>query len=301
MSSTRRTRRILPAFVLVASALSLGASALAAQHVAPQAADSLRPPRFGSELLIPLSSAVLPGLGQVIHGAPATGAAYAGLVVGGLALTTVGDAWGASWEDLPLTTRDQIADQGAHLLMTALFMSPWDAFHRAVPALQAEGKYQFLDRRESVRDLLTAPFDTRFLSRWTTWVDLAQTAAFTVLVLADRKGGTDYHAFRGSNLPYAASLSMNAAVGEEAFFRGYVMPLVHENSGGRFWVANGTQAALFGVGHMAEGGDLLGPAVTGAWALWAGWVTQRNDWSIRESIFHHFWYDVAIVTAAYFT
>ncbi|CAN5879229.1 hypothetical protein BH23GEM9_BH23GEM9_08740 [soil metagenome] len=29
-------------------------------------------------------------------------------------------------------------------------------------------------------------------------------------------------------------------------------------------------------------------------------MTNRNDWSVRESIFSHFWYDVAIVTAAYF-
>lgn len=33
--------------------------------------------------------------------------------------------------------------------------------------------------------------------------------------------------------------------------------------------------------------------ITG-WAFYEGWLTQRNDRSIRESIFHHFWYDVVI-------
>jgi hypothetical protein len=33
--------------------------------------------------------------------------------------------------------------------------------------------------------------------------------------------------------------------------------------------------------------------------VWEGWIVRRNNWSVRESIFHHFWYDFAIVTAAY--
>jgi hypothetical protein len=26
-------------------------------------------------------------------------------------------------------------------------------------------------------------------------------------------------------------------------------------------------------------------------------LTRRNGWSIRESIFHHFWYDVLVASA----
>ena len=34
------------------------------------------------------------------------------------------------------------------------------------------------------------------------------------------------------------------------------------------------------------------------WALWEGWLVRRNDWSVRESIFHHVWFDVAVITAS---
>ncbi|MQA89439.1 MAG: hypothetical protein GEU90_04280 [Gemmatimonas sp.] len=36
-------------------------------------------------------------------------------------------------------------------------------------------------------------------------------------------------------------------------------------------------------------------------AAWEGWLTRSNGWSVRESIFHHFWYDAAVVTAALLT
>lgn len=47
-------------------------------------------------------------------------------------------------------------------------------------------------------------------------------------------------------------------------------------------------------------GILHGPAgvIIGPWAAWEGWITRRNGWSIRESIFHHFWYDVAVISAS---
>jgi hypothetical protein len=300
MSSTPDSRlrlRKAPALGLAVSALALSAGILPAQQAQPRGADSIPAPRFGSELLIPVASFVLPGLGQYIHGAPATGAVYTGVALGGLALTTVGDAWEDTWEDAPRRGRDQLADQGLHLMLTAGMISGWDAFHRAMPALQAQGRYQFIDRRESVGDLLSAPFDPSFLRRWTTWVDLAQTAVITALVLSERKSGSQYHAYRGRDALYATSLSMNAAAGEEALFRGYLLPMLYENTGGHFWVANGAQATLFGAGHIADA-ELAGVAFIAAWGLWEGWVTKRNDWSIRESIFHHFWYDVAIVTAS---
>jgi membrane protease YdiL (CAAX protease family) len=64
--------------------------------------------------------------------------------------------------------------------------------------------------------------------------------------------------------------------------------------GGRFWLANFIQAGLFGLGHPQAEEFAV---VIGAGAVWGGWQTRRNDWSIREVIFQHFWYDVAVVTA----
>ncbi len=168
-----------------------------------------------------------------------------------------------------------------------------------MPGLQSQGKYDFLVRRESVGDLLSAPFDHRFLQRWTTWVDLAQTVAVTALVLSERKSGVAYQPFRPHDAAWLTSASMNAAIGEEALFRGWLLPLLHQNTGRRFWLANGMQATLFGAAHLPDAEWFA--AYIGAWAAWEGWVVRRNEWSIRESIFHHFWYDVAVITASLLT
>ena len=99
-----------------------------------------------------------------------------------------------------------------------------------------------------------------------------------------------------------ALLGAGAAVaigaGEEALFRGWLYPLFHETFGRRFWLSNGAQAALFGVLHPQAGRYAV---LIGAWAFYEGWLTRRNGWSIRESVFHHFWYDVVIVTATLLT
>jgi hypothetical protein len=70
--------------------------------------------------------------------------------------------------------------------------------------------------------------------------------------------------------------------------------MLYQKTGQRFWVANTSQALLFTAGHGVSTGTLVFIA---PWALWEGWLVRRNDWSIRESIFHHFWYDAAVVTA----
>jgi hypothetical protein len=147
---------------------------------------------------------------------------------------------------VPLRARDQLAEQGEHVAITAGALSAWDAFHRAVPALQRQGKYDFLRVRERPVDLMSAPFDPRFLRRWTTWVDLAQTATVTALVLSERRAGVRYRSFRAHDGAYATSLAINAAVGEEALFRGWLLPVAYQHSGRRFWLGNGLQAGLFG-------------------------------------------------------
>jgi membrane protease YdiL (CAAX protease family) len=64
---------------------------------------------------------------------------------------------------------------------------------------------------------------------------------------------------------------------------------------GSFWMANGVQAAIFGALHGPQAGEFA--FVIGGQALYSGWMTRRNGWSIREAIFAHFWYDAAVVIA----
>jgi hypothetical protein len=238
-----------------------------------------------------VGSLILPGLGQYIHKARFTGLTYTSIAVAGVSIAASNSR---DTTDFPRSNQSQISDIGFQFGGTAGWLSAWDAFHRAVPAMQARGKYSFLHRRETVRELISAPLDFRFLRRWTTWVDLAQTAAITAGVLSERDSKAEHYPFRAQDAGYAISLAGNAALGEEAAFRGYLLPMLYQKTGQRFWVANTSQALLFTAGHGVSTGTLVFIA---PWALWEGWLVRRNDWSIRESIFHHFWYDAAVVTA----
>ncbi|MFW5947815.1 MAG: CPBP family intramembrane glutamic endopeptidase [Gemmatimonadota bacterium] len=287
------TRRPYITTVGLVAVLATVAAPVEAQDSTGVAVPAAPGARWGSEFVIPLASTMVPGLGQYIDGAYLAGAAYTGAFVAGVALgpeiangdVDTGDPW-------PRAARDQAGYQVVHSAFTAQLLSGWDAFQRAVPALQRDGKYDFLTTRENVGDLLTAPFDMEFLGRPTTWAYLAYTGVVTGIVLAHRESGTEYEPFRPHDAGFAGALSYNAGVGEEALFRGWLLPMLHQKTGQRFWLANGIQASLFGRAHGANG--TLFHVLSG---LYKGWVTQRNDWSIRESIFHHFWYDVAVVTA----
>jgi hypothetical protein len=247
-------------------------------------------PRTGSEFWIPFGSVFVPGLGQYMHGAPWTGVGYSGVAIGGYTLSSRGNAE----LSVPRDGDDQLAFEGLHLAFTAGALSAWDAFHRAMPALRRVDKYAFYETHEDLGDLLTAPLDLRFLGRWTTWVDLAFTTGVTAYVLTEGRDDVGKRPFRTHDAAFAVGLSLNAAVGEEALFRGWLLPMLAQKLGGRFWLANVLQAGLFGLGHPQAGAFAV---VIGAGALYNGWLTRRNSWSVREAIFQHFWYDVAVVTA----
>ncbi|HUF76419.1 MAG TPA: CPBP family intramembrane glutamic endopeptidase [Longimicrobiales bacterium] len=247
-------------------------------------------PRGGSEFWIPFGSIVVPGLGQYIHGDVWPGLAYTGTALGGYALSGQGNATLSA----PRDAEDQLAFEGLHLAATAGMLSAWDAFQRALPAQRGAGKYGFFAADEDLGDLLTAPLDFRFLGRWTTLADLAFTAAVTTWVLTEGPDDRTFRPYRWHDAAFGTSLSLNAAVGEEALFRGWLLPMLTQKLGGSFWLANFIQAGLFGIGHPQAEEFAV---VIGAGALYSGWQTRRNDWSIREVIFQHFWYDVAVVTA----
>lgn len=247
--------------------------------------------------MIPLGSILVPGLGQYIDGAHRAGAGYTTTAGAGAALALAVGRTDGTDAGLPRDASGQLRFAGLHVLQTAGFLSAWDAFQRAVPALQQEGKYQFLTTKQSLGNLLTAPFDADFLGQPTTWLNLAYTGLVAGLVIAGRDQGDDYETFRPRDVAFVASSSFNAGVGEEAVFRGWLLPILHQNFGRRFWLANAVQAGVFGGLHAARAEEFA--AVIGAWALYEGWLTRRNDWSIRESIFHHFWYDVAVVASSF--
>lgn len=274
------------------AALALTVLPLGAQE--PHRPDGGRAP-WGAEFLIPFGSLIVPGLGQYLRGDVLPGLGFSAAAVAGAVVAGMGNPNTVAVGELPRDGQDQIANQGAHVSVTAGALSLYDAFRAAVPALQREGKYDFLATDERIGDLLWAPVDPRFLTRWTTWIELAYTAGVVGLVLSQRDDGVAYERYHGRDAAFITSLSLNAGVGEEALFRGWLFPLFHQNFGRRFWLANALQAGIFGGAHVPQAEEFA-IAIT-AWALYEGWLVRRNDWSIRESIFHHFWYDIFVGTA----
>lgn len=270
-------------------AIVLFAAPLSAQSDSARSPSGVRRPKPGAEFLIPTVS-LIPGMGQYIHGAYGRGALFTAQLAAGFYIVGTNQRPDSV---APLRDKDhQFGRVGDGLGVNAAMLSSWDTFHRSIPALQQQGKYDFLPpRRESVTSLVTAPFDYRFLGRWTTWVELVPTAFLTVALLdSDAKS----YPLHGHDLGYAAAVSMNAAVGEEAFFRGYLLPMLYQKTGRRFWLANTIQGTAFLGLHGLNPATFI---LVGLSGYYGGWVTKRNGWSVRESVFAHFWWDAATTTA----
>jgi membrane protease YdiL (CAAX protease family) len=286
-----------PAPLVLSLAIAVAPRLGAQRSVA--AADTSRPARRGAEFGIPLASLFVPGLGQYLEGSWLTGAGFTGAAAGGYALAYTGDA-GSGGEDLPRTAAEQRAFVGGGLVLAAGALSAYDAFHQSLPSLQRAGRYDFVTAHDPPASLLLAPFDVSMLKRWTTWLDLAVTGATTaIVVLTESEPGAQYLPFRTRDGAFVAAFSYNAGVGEEALFRGWLYPVLYQNLGRRFWLANGLQAGTFGALHAPQAGSFA--LVIAGSAFYEGWLTRRNGWSIRESVFHHFWYDVAVGAASLLT
>ena len=91
----------------------------------------------GAQFRIPLVSLFAPGLGQFLRGAPITGAAFSATAVTGVALYLTGDTTAVSTSDLPRHPEGQQAFAGLLLLSGAGYLSAYDAFASALPALRA--------------------------------------------------------------------------------------------------------------------------------------------------------------------
>ena len=120
--------------------------------------------------------------------------------------------------------------------------------------------------------------------------------------------GTQLSPWRGlaAQTPVHMTLSMGAAISEEALFRGMVQSGMLE-----WWSPTrsvATQAGLFGLAHAPN--QLLRPgstsdrlkraslqvAVTSLLGAWFGYMTWSDQGDLRRAVAFHFWYDVVVTT-----
>jgi membrane protease YdiL (CAAX protease family) len=323
----RCSNRVLRAVVvlgalLFVSAHSFGQALGQSQELSETSPFRLRsdPERIRSDFWIPLSNLFLPGLDQWWEGQYAYGALYSSVWLGGNYYASlvserndlegqirrrreaVRDSSESSQEDeaaYAIDARDETVRKymlGQLLAQGASGFSVWHSFRSAVRSRQSHGQYAFLAKEETPLDLLSAPLHFEYLTRATTFIPLAVGAGLGVIILnSEPPEGYEKAAFRSSDAFFTTAYSLNAGTHEEAFFRGYLMPVMSEYWGSPF-LANLLQSSVFALAHISSNTRPLPQFFLG---LHLGSVSQRRDWTLSEAVFIHTWWDIIAFGVAY--
>lgn len=266
-----------------------------------------------SDLLLPVFN-IVPGLGVALQGRPLVGLTYFGAAFGGGVLLVdgmeglldenpefEGKLFGAGAPSLHNPNLQKVI-AGGSIIQGTMFLSAYDVFHASLPGFKAKGKYGYVKRQEDVGQLMVAPFQFNYLKRKTTWIPLASLAATAAVMVPYARAHPEepgtWTPYRWHDPLFTGTISYSAGVTEEALFRGWLYPVAYEYTGENIWVAQIAQAGLFAAAHMSE---VRYPIAQAALGLYFGWLTERQQWSIGESAFIHFWWDVIVFTAALFS
>lgn len=143
-----------------------------------------------------------------------------------------------------------------------------------------------------VEDLLWAPVHFESITHWPVILNLVAASAFAGARLA----GSDHPlvGLRARDWASGAFTSISAGVWEEGFYRGWMMSYLEHRWGWNRWLANGTQAALFGASHGGLDFRIL-------FGFFDGWMAQANDYDLTDNVFAHTWWDIIITAANYAT
>ncbi len=278
------------------------------------------PERKRSDFWMPLTNLFLPGLDQWWEGQYEHAAAYSSIWAGGhYYATLVADRNDLSGqierrrEAVRQSNEDTEAEEAAYAIdardvtvgkymlgqlvaQGASGFSVWHSFRSAVRSRQIHGQYGFLAAEETPLDLLAAPLRFDYLTRATTYIPLAVGAGLAAIILnSEPQDGYEKAAFRSSDAFFTTAYSWNAGTHEEAFFRGYLMPVMTEYWGSPF-LANLIQSSVFALAHISSNPRPLPQFFLG---LHMGNVTQRRGWTLSEAVFIHTWWDIIAFGVAY--
>jgi membrane protease YdiL (CAAX protease family) len=275
------------------------------------AADGL-PMEAGREpgIFLPqIASFFVPGLDQFWEGQNLAGTAYLGAAVGAYAL-----GFDHSYRARLRLSPDELADESElgigskdpnirpmnwafQTAQVAGGLSAYDSFRTATKYRKKLGQFDFIEKQDSVIDVLQAPFNFKFLARSTTWIPLAIGGAISVLSLSSSDAAHIPEVLKPQDYLYSGLFSYNAGTHEEAMFRGWIMPMFRHYTGSDLW-SNVIGSSLFAVAHLSTVSVPLPQLLLG---FHLGRVTQKNHWSIAESVFIHAWWDVFAFLTVYQT
>jgi len=180
---------------------------------------------------------------------------------------------------------------GQAMLGHSMMLSLYDSFSTRSAMAKTNGEYLFLPENQNVDSILKAPLKFEYLKRWTTFIP------FSIAMLVG------YNQFNDSPRPEKFELrpidgvassytSYVAGTGEEAFFRGWMYPVIYQNTGSHL-ASNLIQGTVFGFAHGPK------PYFQLAFGFYSGWLTERNGFDLGEAIFVHAWWDFFVIGAEY--
>jgi membrane protease YdiL (CAAX protease family) len=182
------------------------------------------------------------------------------------------------------------------------------AAYRDARAYNNDYGYSYSMPNDSFADLSFASFQWSVISKPEVWGGLLGTLAAAVGVGYLMGGGADEDedpslSSTGRNYPLNA---FSVGIGEEAFFRGVLMPAFTEMWGPRGGLI--ASSLVFGAAHIPNGFDMdtrtrnryymFGIPFITAIGGYMGWMAQKNN-SLKESVAYHSWYDFILFLGAY--
>ncbi len=254
-----------------------------------------------NEILAPFVSFFLPGADQWVEGQYQAASLYSGYAALGLATAVYQlkridelDLSTTPSDQMPTNSREQLLALGSQAYMFSGFMSAYHSFRSSVKTRHQISEYLFLqDNEDTLPKLALAPFDFKFMSRWTTLVPLGLVAA---LISAGVSSENNTYTMSSSDWAFTSGVSYHAGVGEEAFFRGFLYPYFYEKFDNQL-IASGASSLVFAAGHVSPNNSI--PWVQFAFGTYMDYLTTQNKWSIQESIFIHFWWDIIAISGAF--
>lgn len=250
-----------------------------------------------SILFLPLLNIALPGLTQAIDGDGGKASIFFGTALTGILIENAAheklEAFRQSDSERYHGYRDnQRAERiGNSIAKHATFVSLYDGFLTRVKDYQIDNQYLFLPKEQNLESIHMAPLHFQYMTRSTTLIPFL--IAVGLGVSGYNESPTPDHFDLRPIDGFASSYNSYAAgVSEEAVFRGWMQPMLYENTKS-YWLSNSIQAVIFGYAH----GPAPYPQL--AFGFYAGWLATENGWDIGETIFIHTWWDLILMTASY--
>ncbi len=267
---------------------------------ASEDAEPFVPYRSVSRFWVPLGGWILPGFGQAMDDRFGPALLYAVPGVGGYGVVFV-----ATSMIMKATIEGEAAGRWPEVLLAGSLvgslaggLSVYDSYrYRSTDLLPA--------RASTAREVLSGPWHFASLRRPAVAVPvglLAGGALVGVSAVLWHEGRPPFQGIGARDVWLPAMVPYSAAVAEEALFRGFLLSYLHNVREWPFWLANGLQALVFGLGHYLPGEaaavvwSRIGLATLAGAGL--GHVVRTAEYDLRPAVFAHFWWNTIVIAAS---